>query len=240
MSVLTQAQIEEGYFKDVGGFPPSDLRNQKGNFAQEVSDYRGQDKLCIACTQLDRLGDSERDKKRILVEWIDFLKGNTKMFKALHFNSRVPQALFDAACCQENLEELRFKWGAYTDLSALGNMKKLKFLYFGPGTSVKDISIIGDLENLIVLDIENLKHIEDYSHLRKLNRLEQLVISGPTIGVTPVKDLEFLRQMQSLVSVWLPNTTIKKKYTSNELEILRKSMPFLHDIHGCIWGSTNK
>jgi hypothetical protein len=71
----------------------------------------------------------------ILAEWFDFLRSNRKTFRALHFASRVPQNLFDAACCQDDLEELRFKWGAYSDLSAIKNLKNLKILYIGSGAS---------------------------------------------------------------------------------------------------------
>ncbi len=229
--MLTETQIRDGYFSDIGGFAPMGI-------VKEVKDYKGGDHLCIACTQLDYpLDYSEREKKRILAEWIDFLRVNPTSFRGLHFNSRVPQTLFDAACCQENLEELRFKWGPYSDLSALKNLRKLKFLYIGSGASVQDISILGSMENLIVLFVENFKRIEDYSPLAALANLQQLVISGPILGTTPLKDLEFLREMQSLVSVWLPNTTYRKKYTSGELKDLRTSLPILHDIYGCIWDS---
>ena len=204
---------------------------------KEVKDIKGEDHLCIACTQLDWQRYTERERKRILAEWIEFLRTNTKMFKALHLNSRVSQTLFEAACCQENLEELRFKWGAYSDLSALKNLNKLKFLYIGSGASVRDISTLGNLNNLIVLHVENFKRIEDYSLLTALDELEQLVISGPTLGSTPVKDLEFLCEMKSLASIWLPNVTLRRKYTSKELENLRVSLPTLHDVYGCIWGS---
>ncbi len=81
-------------------------------------------------------------KKRVLSEWIDFLRTNTKAFTALHFNSLVPQALFNAACCQEKLEELRFKWGSYSDLSSLEVLEKIKFLYLGSGTKVQDVQEI--------------------------------------------------------------------------------------------------
>lgn len=239
MSILTEAQIKNRYFHGIGGFPPLNETDDRSNFAREVKEYKGQDKLCIACTQLDSYGYSKQESKRILNEWIDFLRTNTKSFKALHFNSNVPQSLFDAACCQENLEELRFKWGAYSDLSELENLKKLKFLYVGSGSRVKDISILANMRSLIVLFDANFKLIEDYSQLATLEKLEQLVISGPTLGRTPMKDLEFLREMQSLISVWLPNTTCKRKYTSEELKNLRASLPALHDVYGCIWGSMN-
>ena len=123
MAVLTEEQIKRLYFSKIGGFPSAQI-------VKEVKEYKGESHLCIACTQLD-YPYSERDKKRILNEWIDFLRTNTKALKALHFNSRVPQALFDAACCQENLEELRFKWGAY--LAKLGDVEGKKILDLGCG-----------------------------------------------------------------------------------------------------------
>lgn len=214
MAVLTEEQLKRMYFKMIGGFP-------SGKITKEVKDYKGETHLCVACTQLD-YHYSERDKKRILSEWIDFFRTNTKELKALHFNSRVPQTLFDAACCQENLEELRFKWGAYSDLSALEKLSKLKFLYIGSGAGVRDITSLGKLKNLIVLYVENFKRVDDYSPLKDLDQLEQLVISGPILGNTSIKDLEFLREMQSLLSISLTNTSIREKYTSEEFRELCK------------------
>ncbi|MDF2843734.1 MAG: hypothetical protein K0R00_2160 [Herbinix sp.] len=222
MAILTENQIKNLYFKDIGGFP-----SKKSMI--ELKDYQGENKVSIFCTQLDYIY-SEREKKRILVEWIDFLSTNTKAFKSLHFNSRVPQKLFDAACCQEDLEELRFKWGAYKDLSKLKKLDKLKYLYIGSGASVQDITCLGSLDNLIVLQVENFKKIEDYTPLISLNKLEQLVISGPILGNTPIKDLDFLYKMKNLVSLWLPNTTLRRKYSKEEWERLRADLPNLHII----------
>lgn len=227
MMFLTEKQITNGYFDDIGGFLGKKI-------IKKVSDYDGGDHLCIACTQLDYQGYSKSEQKRILNEWIEFLQTNTKLFRALHFNSHVPQELFNAACCQENLEELRFKWGSYSDLSALENLPKLKFLYLGSASSIRDITPLGNMKNLIVLYIENFKKIEDYSPLTKLDKLEQLIISGPTLGKTPIKDLGFLREFKSLVSVWLPNTTIRRKYTTDEIKDLRSDLHNLHFMYDCI------
>ena len=240
MPVLTKKQLDEGYFEKAGGFPSlSQNPIDRTNFAHEVNEYNGQKQLCISCTQLcsaalfkDQKVYSVREQKRILNEWVEFLCTNTKTFKALHFSSHVPQKLFDAACCQENLEELRFKWGNYKNLSALENLKKLKFLYLGSCPSVQNISPLLKLSNLTVLFIENFKRIEDYSPLAALSQLEQLVICGPILGNTPIKDYEFLRKMQNLKSVWFPNTVIRKKYTSDELEALQLALPnitFMYD-----------
>lgn len=237
MPTLTESQIKKGYFSDIGGFPPAEI-------VHEVKEYRGETHLCIACTQLNgeevkviypnAKGYSEREKKRILAEWIEFLQTNTKAFTALHFNSRVPQKLFDAACCQENLEELRFKWGAYSDLTAIKRLKRLKFLYIGSGASVKELGELTALKNLIVLYLENFKRIDDYSPLTALDKLEQLVISGPILGSTPIKDLEFLRLMRNLGSIWTPNTTIIRRYTDEERFNLCASLPNLYGINDCI------
>jgi len=240
MAILRDEQITKKYFGEIGGFPSSGI-------VHELSEYDGRTHVCIACTQLN--GEevnmlfpgmktyNERDKKRILREWIKFLSTNTKTLKALHFNSRVSQALFDAACCQEDLEELRFKWGVYSDLSALENLRKLQYLYIGQGSSVQNIEILGYLKKLVVLHLEALKKIDDYSPLIALDNLEQLVISGPILGFTPIKDLEFLRNMPNLRSISLSNVNIIKKYTSEELAELRTAVPNLHDINNCIFGA---
>ena len=239
MAILNETQIKQEYFDKIGGFSSSKV-------IHELNEYDGEAQVCVACTQLNGVEVemmfpgvkcySERDKKRILKEWIGFLSTNTKALKALHFISRVSQAMFDAACCQENLEELRFKWGVYSDLSALQKLSKLRFLYIGQGSSVRDITILGQLNDLVVLHVEAFKRIDDYSPLITLDDLEQLVITGPILGATPIRDLEFLREMQNLRSVSISNVTVKRKYTPDELDDLRAAVPYLHDINGCIFG----
>ncbi len=138
------------------------------------------------------------------------------------------QRLFDTACCQENLEELHFKWVAYSDLSSLDNLKNLRYLYIGSGAGVRDITPLASLKNLIVLHVENFKRIEDYSIPASLDKLEQLIISGFMYGNTPVKNFEFLRDMHTLVSIWTPGIVLRRKCTNKEFERLCKDLPNLH------------
>jgi len=241
MAVLTEMQMKKEYFDKVGGFTMSKI-------IHELNEYNGDEQVCIACTQLngkeitmlfsDKKSYSDGDKKRILKEWINFLRTDTEKLKKLHFNSSVSQILFDAACFQQNLEELRFKWGVYSNLSALENLRKLKYLYIGQGSHVQDITILGKLNKLVVLHVEAFKKIEDYSPLSALDNLEQLVITGPMLGRTPIKDLEFLRDMPNLRSISISNVAIRKNYNYQEISNLRMSMPNLHDINGCIFGIT--
>jgi len=213
MGVLTDKQLQYGYFMDVGGFPPAKI-------IHTVAEYDGSEHCCISCTQLQgHYSDSER--RRILKDWIHFLKTNPAAFRKLHFNSHVQQALFDAVCCQENLTELRLKWGNYSNLSGLTNLKHLQYLYLGSCPSVQDLTPITQCQELVVLYVQNFKRITNYSALQKLNRLEQLVISGPILANVPVADIDFISTMPNLASVWFPNVRIIKRYSDEDRENFR-------------------
>jgi hypothetical protein len=75
MTVLNKSQITKEYLEKIGGFPSSKI-------VHEINEYNGEEQVCVACTQLsgekakvffpEVKSYSERDKKRILKEWIDF------------------------------------------------------------------------------------------------------------------------------------------------------------------------
>ena len=166
MAVLTEKQIKYGfdyYHKD-------DARPKS---VVEVSEYDGEDKLIINCTQLDE-SYSAKDKKRIWMEWCDFLVNNPDTFTELMFCTRMPQDLFDAVCAQRRLKKLHIKWGVYPDISKL--------------------------ENLVALSIENFQQIDDYAPLANLKHLESLALEGDFAApkILKVQSLEFLRHMKQL------------------------------------------
>lgn len=213
MGILSAEQLHNGYFRDIGGFPDVPM-------ITTVSEYDGSGRACIACTQLaGRFTD--REARRILREWVDFLTGHPEEFHALHFNSRVPQALFDAVCAQHGLTELRCKWGSYADLSGLCNLSRLEYLYLGPGASVVSLSPIPELRTLRVLYLEHFRKISGYSPLAQLSSLEQLVISGPALGDITIDGLDFVCDMPNLRSIWLPNVALQ--HTPAERELLRST-----------------
>lgn len=228
MPILTEKQLCEGYYSEPNSFMQIATAIDSPYTITRVEDYKGQDKLWLVCTQL---GIPQGEQKRVVNEWVEFLQVNTKTIKLLYFRSRVPQVLFDAACCQENLEELHFKWGAYKDLSALkklSNLKQLKHLYIGSGAGVEDLSPLTEMKNIVSLYIQNFKRIEDYSPITKLQNLEQLIIDGPNLGYTPIRDLEFLRDMPNLLYFSMPATIIRRKYTKEEKKKLRAELSHLN------------
>lgn len=213
MGILTGDQLQNGYFKDIGGFPPT--RN-----ITAISEHDGSKQCGIWCTQLQgRYSDAQ--SRKILKEWIGYLRDHPTAFHALHFNSRVPQALLDAICCQTELTELRIKCGSFSDLSRLAHLKKLRYLYLGSSPSVTSLSPLPELDELLVLYIEYFKRTPDMSPLKNLQKLEQLTISGPILDTITIQDIDFIREMPALSSVRFTNVRTQKSYTPQEWELFR-------------------
>ena len=192
MAVLTEKQIKYGfdyYHKD-------DARPKS---VVEVSEYDGEDKLIINCTQLEE-SYSAKSKKRIWMEWCDFLVDNPDTFTELMFCTRMPQELFDAVCAQRRLKRLHIKWGVYPDISKLENLQELEYLHIGSGRSVSSLEPISKLENLVALSIENFQKINDYTPLANLKYLESLSLEGDFAApkILKVQSLGFLRHMKQL------------------------------------------
>ena len=118
MAVLTEKQIKYGF-----DYYHKDEKQLKS--VVEVSEYDGEDKLMVNCTQLDA-PYSAKDKKRILQEWCSFLVEHPDTFTELMFCTRMPQELFDAVCAQRRLKRLHIKWGVYPDISKLENLQELE------------------------------------------------------------------------------------------------------------------
>ena len=190
---LNNKQIEYGFYYY---FPDQPNRPR---VVVELSEYDGAKELIIQCTQLNE-NYKRKDKKRILNEWIDFLKGNPESFSNLEFCTRMPQELFDAVCYQKNLIELRVKWGAYCDLSAIEKMRRLSLLYIGSGAGVESVEPISRLNSLTGLYVENFQKIRDYASFAALKNLESLTICGNGLGPTYIKveSIDFLRKMTQL------------------------------------------
>ena len=166
MAVLTEKQIKYGF-----DYYHKDEKQLKS--VVEVSEYDGEDRLMINCTQLDE-DYSAKDKKRILQEWCSFLVEHPDIFTELMFCTRMPQELFDAVCAQRRLKRLHIKWGVYPDISKL--------------------------EKLVALSIENFQKIDDYAPLANLKHLESLALEGDFAApkILKVQSLGFLRHMKQL------------------------------------------
>ncbi len=190
---LTDKEIEHGFYHFFPDAP------DRARTVVELSDYEGEKELIINCTQLDE-SYGRKDKKRILNEWSEFLKASPQSFTRLEFGTRQPQELFDAVCHQVNLTHLRIKWGSYSDISAIGNLRALEQLYIGSGARVESVDSISTLKALRGVYVENFQEIRDYSSFAALENLESLTICGDGLGPRYIKvdSIDFLREMPQL------------------------------------------
>lgn len=138
-------------------------------------EYCGQKHVRLACTQH---GVTPYQQRKITDSWAAFLQQGRPMLETVMFCTKLPQSVFDAVCCQENLTALWIKWCAAADLSRIIKLKNLKTLYIGLGTTITDLTPLGQLENLEVLRLGNVEKITDYSPLGKLTRLRTLEIDA--------------------------------------------------------------
>jgi len=232
--ILTGEQIEHGYFNDT--LSHNDNLNPHVNISlTELSEWDGREYVCVSCTQLnppeiehifsDLKGYTIRDQKRILAEWVDFFRTNTMALREVHLRSSVPQVLLEAVCCQERLETLRIKWGSFSDWSCLESLKNLKYFSSdGFRAKVSDITPVGKLKNLVVLDLVDYKKVRDLSPLANLKNLEQLRF----VADCTINDLEFLRQMPNLRDLRI-SVKLEKQYTLYEIDSLTTSLTNVRD-----------
>lgn len=219
MEKLTQIQIEkvlEYWF----------IHEKTDKSVVELAEYAGEKELTINCTQLDGFPHypkykSASEKKRVLSEWIKFLKDNPHAFTELRFGTRMPQELFNAVCEQKDLKRLYIKWGVYPDISAISKLQELEYLHIGSGAGVLSVDPIAELKNLVMLSVENFQKINDYSALAALDNLEVLSIEGDVWAprYIHIDSLDFLREMKQLRAFLSTSAIVKSKDYTPILEL---------------------
>jgi Leucine-rich repeat (LRR) protein len=121
---------------------------------------------------------------------------NSKDLKELNLSAREVDQIIDISLISnfENLESLFIWGGKITDISPIGNLKKLKKLEI-QRIGVKDITAIGNLVNLESLEIYSVE-ITDISPIGNLKNLKKLVIND--IGVKDITAISKLINLETL------------------------------------------
>jgi hypothetical protein len=236
MMILSDEQIEEGFW---GHLQINSMVPKSVSYPDE---YQGATHINIVCTQLSI---SDYQQKKLVNQWCNRIP-EMDQIRYLWFNSRVNQALFDAACKNHHLEGLFVKRSGIKDLSYLTNLNNLKYLHIGSSPSVGSIDVFSMMSQLIVLQIENFKRIQDISPLQSLSQLEGLAIEGSMWNTQIVESLEplsdllnlryiFLANLRSLDQTLEPLSRLRKlrnirttfKWPKSEFKLLRNSLPEL-------------
>ncbi len=191
----------------------------------ELNEFNGERKLSVNCTQLDywiqKNGKKDKDKKRILLEWCNFLKENPNAFDELYFGARMPKELFEAVCHQKQLKRLEIKWGVYDDLESIAKLTEMEFLHIGSGSAVQSIEPLTQLKNLKGLQVENFQKISNYESFSKLKSLESLFIDGDRTSPKNIRieSIDFLRKIPQLKCYRMLATILVNKDYSPILEL---------------------
>ena len=170
-------------------------------------DYKPSETLVLEITQLNV---SSYHQNKIIDEWCDKLPYLEEV-KQLWFVSRVNQKMFDAACRIPSLEGLFIKWSGIKNIEALRIPKKLHHLHLGSSSQVESIAVLGELESLVTLDLEQLNRISNFSILSKLTALEGLGIDGSVWTAQKIDTLKPLSNLHNLKYLTLTNTRVQDK-----------------------------
>ena len=198
---LSQEQIRWGHWDWI--------RAQKilPNHITYFEDYKPSDTLVLNITQLD-VGSYRQNK--VIDQWCEELP-NLGEIRNLWFVSRVNQKMFDTACRVPNLEALFIKWSGIKNIDAIRMQKKLKHLHLGSSSQLESIAVLGKLDSLVTLDLQQLNRISDFSILSNLTSLEGLGIDGSIWTTQKIDTLKPMANLHRLKYLTLTNTRIQEK-----------------------------
>ncbi|MBS44074.1 MAG: hypothetical protein CMH83_13105 [Nocardioides sp.] len=165
----------------------------------EVSEYGGEGAVIIAATQLGS-GYTERRKRQLVDEWVDFFAQGPSGIRALQFTTRTPKRLFDALRSQSQLVTLDIKWGDYHDLSTLATMTDLRSLRLKGASKVKDLAPLGVLQSVETLHVEGLQGVVDAEPVAAMRSVTDLELGGNwvTPKIVRLPSIAFLARMPQL------------------------------------------
>jgi hypothetical protein len=202
------------YWQPANNFPPPAVTSP--------TEFNGGDRLNVACTQTD-LGVSQENK--IVTASCDSLP-NLSGLKLFWFSSRVPQRLFEAACCVPNLEGLYIKWSGVDDLTHLRDASALRYFHLGQSARVTSIEALGDCHGLRSLGLELLSRIHNLGPLSKLIDLEALSLEGSmgtawrVATLAPLGSLVNLRYL-SVANLRADDQSLSGLYSLRQLRTFR-------------------
>jgi hypothetical protein len=125
-------------------------------------------------------------QKQLVADWCALLP-TLRDVRVLWFYSRVPQALFEAACRMPQLEGLYIKWSGITNLEPLGQLQALRHLHLGSSPSAAPLEVLGELPALVSVRLHNIRAASDLGFLAALPQLRALTLTGDTHGPKPLK-----------------------------------------------------
>lgn len=172
--------------------------------------YNGESAIFIEATQLyvDRTLAT-----RIVREWCEFFAAGPSPIEELGFVSRTPARLWNSLAGQTQLRLLHMKWGDYSDLSVLEQMRGLAELRLGSSPGVTSLEPLARLANLTTLELENTWRVRDYSPLGRIAGLRHLVVRSGDSHAMRADSIAFLRELGELETLTWSPTVVSLDYS---------------------------
>lgn len=196
------------YHRPDRAHPPAAIR--------DPAELTGSDHLTLSWT-----GSTESRRRALIRNWCQVLP-QLQGVRLIWLVSRVPQALFEAACQVPGLEGLYIKSSGIKSIEALHEARTLRYVHLGSSPSIVSLTPASDLRQLKVLGVQNLKRIHDLSPLAVLSGLEELSVEGSMWTVQHVDTLgpiAFLTELRflSLVNLRARDRTLKPLFSLRKL-----------------------
>ncbi len=175
----------------------------------------------IVCTQTNL---PRGEQARLIKQWCEVLP-TLERLEFLWFSSKVSQELFDAACRVPHLQGLWMKWSSIKSLDALAEATALRFFHLGSSSQVTSVEPLRGLQNLIWLELENIKLLHELSAIGELQQLQGLAVEGSmwtthvVDSLAPLANLRALRYL-ALANLKARDNTLIPLFALSSLETL--------------------
>jgi Leucine-rich repeat (LRR) protein len=150
----------------------------------------------------------DKEVRAVCQAWCEALPTMPQV-RALQLWTRVPQAVFDAACAMPNLEYLSVKWSSLTTLDAIGALRGLRWFVLGSSTRLASLEPLRALPKLHTLELENVKLIHDFTPLQALTSLRRLAVTGSMWTRQKLGSLEPFARMTWLEALALDTAAVE-------------------------------
>jgi len=214
MVKIGKHQLENDFFI-LSNYP-----EEEGCFQIFNEEVRAFERIHISMLAMDFPdGTSKKKRTEIEEEWLRQLP-SLENVRHLSVRHRVNQQFFEAICEMKNLESIYFWTSTVKDLSSLKKLKQLISLHLQRFSQLTDISPLKNVQSLTRLNIENCFKIENYDVIGDMNQLIALGIEGDTFAPKNLilESLKPFSRLQNLKHLDLSTTSIKDK---SFLELLK-------------------
>ena len=153
---------------------------------------------------------NEHNKTKELKVWYSKLE-KLDNIEYIWISHKINQVKFESICRMKNLKGICINWSSIKNLDCLENLTNLQHLNLGLSSGIESIKPVGEIQNLITFESENLKKVKDWNYLSNLTQLEGLGIYGGMYKRLKLESIDFVKELLNLKYLFLISTSLLNK-----------------------------